>query len=402
EIEGIVPISRKRLLPLAVVLLVVGAVVWGFRPQPVEVDLAPIERGPLRVTVDEDGRTRVRERYVVAAPLAGRLRRVDLDAGDSVQRGSTVVAIIEPADPNPLDARARAETEARLRAAEASRKRAGAERERARAAHALAESDLRRARELSTSNVLSKQELDRTVERERAAAEESRAAAFAVDVATFEADQARAALLHGRGDQTPGGGFAIAAPVDGRVLRVLQESSRVVEAGTPLVEIGDPTDLEAEIDVLSSDAVRIQQGAPVLLEHWGGPRPLRGRVRIVEPGGFTKVSALGVEEQRVNVIVTIDEPVEERSSLGDGYRVEARIVVWEGDQVLKVPTGALFRRSDDWAVFTAAGGRARLRKIAIGERSSLEAEVRDGVAEGESVVLHPSDRVADGVTIAAR
>ncbi len=396
------PFSRKRLLPIAVALLVVGAVVWGFRPQPVEVDLAPIERGPLRVTVDEDGKTRVRERYVVAAPLAGRLRRVDLDAGDVVQRGSTVVAIIEPADPKPLDARARAETEARLRAAEASRDRAGADRERARAAHALAESDLRRARDLSKSEVLSKQELDRIVERERGAAEESRSASFAVDVAAFEAEQAKAALLHGRGDSQQGGGYEIAAPVDGRVLRVLQESSRVVEAGTPLVELGDPTDLEAEIDVLSSDAVRIQSGAPVLLEHWGGSRPLKGRVRVVEPGGFTKISALGVEEQRVNVIVTIDEPVDARPSLGDGYRVEARIVVWEGDGVLKVPTGALFRRSDDWAVFSVDDGRARLKRVAIGERSSLEAEVRDGIAEGESVVLHPSDRVADGVKIAAR
>jgi HlyD family secretion protein len=392
----------RRLGVPAVVLAVVAAIVWSFVPGPVEVDLGRVTRGALRVTVDEEGKTRVRERYVVSAPLGGRLRRIPLRAGDAVVAGETVLAVIDPTDPTLLDARAVAEAEARVRAARAARERAGPELARARAAHELAARQLERARKLFATKVLSRQELDEVESRERIAAEELKAARFAVEIAAFELDVAEAALVRTRPGGPDGAGLAIRSPIDGKVLRLFEESETVVAPGMHLLEIADPTDLEVEIDVLSSDAVRVNPGAAVLLEHWGGERPLAGRVRVVEPGGFTKVSALGVEEQRVNVIVDLLDPPAARPHLGDGYRVDARIIVWEGEDVLMVPSGALFRHGESWAAFAVRGGRARLATVEIGRQNASEAQVLRGLAEQDVVVLHPSDRIEDGVSIRAR
>jgi HlyD family secretion protein len=395
----------RRLLLLLAALVAAGALVYAFLPAPVEVDVAPVTRGPLQVTVDADGKTRIKERYVVAAPLAGRLLRVDLHPGDAVTAGKTPLASIEPADPALLDVRARAEAEARVRAAEAAQDRAEAERGRARQADELARHDRERARQLAASHSASREELERVEHRERMAAEELRSAEFALRIAAFELEQARAALLRTRPD-SPGEledwRLTVLAPIDGRVLRVFQESATVVSPGTRLLELGEPADLEAEIDVLSADAVKVRPGARVLLERWGGDRPLQGRVRVVEPAGYTKISALGVEEQRVWVIVGLTDPPEARAALGDAYRVEARIVTWEGDDVLKAPAGAVFRHGDGWAVFLVRGGRAGLRPVQVGQSNGLETEILAGLEAGDRVIVHPGDRVRDGVVIRPR
>lgn len=400
---GMRPVRKLVLVALAAAAGL--GLVYAFLPGRVEVETQQVVRGLMRVTVDEDGKTRIKERYIVSAPLAGRLLRIVLDPGDPVVAGNTLVASIEPADPSLLDVRARAEAEARVKAAEAARLRALASLEKARQAHGLSEHDYARARRLLATGGVSREEYDRTEHQERMAAEELRAAQFAVQVAEFEREQARAALLRTQ-PSAPGasdpGRFDIPSPIDGRVLQVFQESATVVTPGLRLLEVGDPADLEAVIDVLSDAAVKVRPGARVLLEHWGGARPLHGRVRLVEPAGFTKVSALGVEEQRVNVIVDFEDRPEERPTLGDAYRVVARIVVWEGADVLKVAEGALFRHAGGWAVYVLESGRARLRVVRTGQGNGLEAEVLEGLAAGDTVLVYPSDRVRDGTAVVSR
>jgi HlyD family secretion protein len=276
--------------------------------------------------------------------------------------------------------------------------------ERARSAYEFADKDLARFRRMLQNGSATPQEFDNAAQRERSAAEELKSAQFAQQVAEFELEQAQAALLRVR--PSPGDmatqRFEITAPIRGKVLRVFQESGIVVTPGTKLLELGDPTDLEVEIDVLSADAVKIRPGTKVFFEHWGGPAPLEARVRLVEPAGFTKISALGVEEQRVWVIADFVDPAEKRQTLGDAYRVEARIVIWEEDNVLKVPAGALFRNGTGWAVFLAGNGKAELRRVKVGQTNGLESQILDGLAAGDTVILHPSDKVKDGVAILAR
>ena len=397
--------TRRQGLWLLATLSVVGALAYAFAPRPVPVDLIRVRRGPLRVTVDEDGRTRIKERYVVAAPLGGQLRRITLHPGDRVTAGRTPVAVIEPAEPELLDPRARAQLEARVRGAEAQVQLADPRVERMRAAHELAQSDLARAATLAGEGALSRQEMDRAREAARATAEELRAAEYARQIAGFELEQARAALWRSTPEarrDDPAWELRVLAPIDGCVLRVFQEDATAVARAAPLVELGDPAELEAEIDVLSSDAVRIRPGARVSFEHWGGETPLEGRVRLVEPAGFLKISALGVEEQRVNVIADFVTPPAERRALGDAYRVEARIVVWEAEAVLKLPVGALFRSGGDWAVFVVRDGRARLTRVEVGYGNGREMEIRQGLVAGSEAVMHPSDKVADGVAVTVR
>lgn len=397
--------TLQRMLLLGVLFVLAAALVYAFLPRAVPVDVATVTRGPLQVTVNDDGRTRIRERYVVSAPLAGRLRRVELHAGDTVEHGKTLLATLEPTDPELLDPRARAQAEARVKAAETTRKHAEPLLERARTAGEFARTELDRAKNLFAEKTLSHQELDSAEQKERTAAEEFKAAQFSLQIADYELEQARAALLrtHPGGSASPDNWqFPIVSPIDGRVLRVFQESSGVVPAGARLLELGDPAELEVEIDVLSTDAVRIKRGTKVFLEHWGGDTPLLGRVRVVEPSGFLKISALGVEEQRVNVIVDFTDPPAKRSTLGDAFRVEARIVIWEGTDVLKLPVGALFREGDDWAVFVVERGRARLQRVRIRQRNDLEAELVEGVTAGATVIVHPSDRVLDGAAVQQR
>jgi HlyD family secretion protein len=395
-----------------VVTGVVGGLGYAFWPEPVEVDLAKVERGSLQVTVDEDGKTRIREKYVVSAPLIGRLLRINMEAGDPVTAGKTLLATIEPRDPELLDARTVAQAEARVKAAEASLKKMEPQLEEVRAAQAFAEAELARARKAASAISRSEMENAEFVYRQRS--EEFRSTRIQEEIARFELEQAQAALMRTRPreDEASAGGnasngdgswtFTIYSPIDGRVLRVLQESAAVVSAGTPLLELGDPKDLEAEVDVLSRDAVRIHPGARVLLEHWGGEKELQGRVRLVEPSGFTKISTLGVEEQRVNVIVDFVDPPEARATLGDGFRVEARIVIDEASDVLKIPTSALFRVGANSAVFRVVDDVVHEQIVRIGRQNGLEAEVLEGLAEGDQVVIHPSDQVEDGVKVRRR
>lgn len=397
-----------------------------FLPEPVEVDLAIVERGDVLVTVDEDGKTRIREKYVVSTPLAGRLLRINMDPGDPVEAGDTLLATIEPRDPELLDARAVAQAEARVSAAESSVKKTEPMLEQARIDLANAETQLRRLRESGRS--VTEAELDDGEARYQAASEELRSAKYAQEIAEFELQQARAALLRSRpredtgdkavnlpngeesndasstddGGSVAGWNHTIRSPISGRVLRVFQESSAVVTAGMSLLELGDPGDLEIEIDVLSSDAVKIRPGERVLLEHWGGDSVLNGRVRLVEPSGFTKISTLGVEEQRVNVIVDLTEPIDQRRSLGDGFRVEARIVVAEAKDVLRIPASALFRPETGWAVFRVVEGKAQQTAVQVGRQNGLEAEIVSGLIEGDQVIVHPSDQILNGVAVESR
>lgn len=395
---------RQTLLGSLAVIAVIAVLAWAFRPQPVPVDLVAAKQGPLVVTVDGEGKTRVKEEYVVSSPLPGRVLRIDAEAGDAIEAGTTVLATIEPTDPNFLDVRTRAEVEAEVKAAEAARALAEAELARAEADLGFARSDLERNRELASTGTVSQRALERAeleVATHAAAVASARAA---LEMRRHELATTKAKLIDpgAEGGRTPGCCVAVKAPIDGRVLRVLHESEGVVEAGAPLLEVGDVKALEMVVDLLSTDAVKVTEGAEVRIEDWGGGRTLEGRVRRVEPYGFTKISALGIEEQRVNVIIDFTGPPETWQPLGHGYRVEARIVTWRGDDILKLPLSALFRSGGDWAVFVEVGGNAELRPVKVGQRNGSHAQILEGVSAGERVVTHPSDRVIDGVALVVR
>lgn len=393
----------RRFLLLVVAGAIVAAIVMAFQPKPIGVDLADVSRGSLRVTIDEDGETRIKERYEVTSPLAGRMSRVDLKAGDPVEAGRTLLTLIEPVDPSLLDVRARTEAEKRVREAETLREQAQSNLKAAEVRYATARSDLARMQMAPVG--VSAQEMENAQSRERLAAEDVRSANVGIKVAEARVELTQAALLRTRprspGDPDPEH-LEIRAPVSGKIFRVFQESAAVVTPGHKILELGDPTDLECWIDALSADAVKILPGAKVSLEHWGGEKPLEGRVRLVQPSGFKKISALGVEEQRVWVVVDIVDPKESRHTLGDAFRVEARIVIWEEADVLKVPSSALFREGEGWAVYVATGTKAIRRSVQIGRNNGLEAQVLGGLDEGDRVVLHPSDKIYDGVMIAPR
>jgi HlyD family secretion protein len=377
----------RRWIPYLGAVALVSLIAAGLWPQPAPVEVLRVGRGELRSTVNEEGKTRIRHRYTVCAPVTGQLRRIPFKAGASVCAGETVVAVIDPIAPAPLDERSRA-------LAVAARDAAAANLERARAALAFARSELRRTERLHAEQTASTQELESAQWRETAAAREFTAAE--AELRHAEAQLVEFGTSPGAppsGGQTP---VEIRAPVSGRVLRVFEESSRVVTSSTPLVEIGDPADLEVVIEVLSRDGAMIRPGDEVILEQWGGREPLAARVRLVEPAAFLKISALGVEEQRVNVIADLLTPPEQRAGLGDQFRVEARIVTWKAPDALKVAAGALFRHGAGWAVFVVENGHARLRPVRIGPSSGLETQVLDGVQEGDAVILYPGDRIRDG------
>jgi HlyD family secretion protein len=386
----------KLLAGVAGVAAILAVALW---PEPIEVDLARASRGPLAVTIDEEGVTRVRERFVVSAPVAGRLQRIALEPGDPIRRNRTVLARLTPAPPALLDARTQAELAAGVDAARASVGQATAERERARAALARLQSSTARQRELAQSGVISRDELEAAEAGLRTAEEAVRAAEFTLNRAEYDLQIARARLQQ----SVPGSGtIEIVAPISGVVLKRVRESEAIVQAGDPLLEVGDPRQLEIVADLLSTDAVRVPPGARVLVEQWGGGHTLEGRVRRVEPSGFMKISALGVEEQRVNVIIDFVNEADASGALGDGFRVEVRIIVWEAPDVLKAPVGSLFRRGDDWAVFAVEDERARTRIVEIGRRSASEAEVIRGLDASQPIVLHPPDTLADGARIVER
>lgn len=394
---------RGRIGYLLLALAIAAGIGYGFMPRPVAVELVPAHRGHLAVTVDEEGKTRVRERYVVAAPVAGQARRIILKVGNAVAAGQ-MVALIDPAPAASLDPRTRAQAVARVDAAQAALKVAGENSRSAQAEAVLAQQELARAESLAKERFVSQAAVDQARARLQAGQATRQAAEYSVQVARHEVEAARTALLQATAlaKGAPAETMKVIAPVAGHVLAVPHESEGVVQPGQPLVEIGNPQALEVVVEVLSTAAVKIREGSTVLLDRWGGEQALEGRVRLVEPAGFTKVSALGVEEQRVRVIVDLTSPPEVWRSLGDGYRVEASFILWQGDDLLLVPTSALFRHQDGWATFLAKEGRARLTPVKIGQRNGLNAQVLDGLKAGDPVIAHPDDKIADGVRVKAR
>lgn len=391
-------VQWRRRIALALIAVVVGwGLFQGFRPQPVEVDTGTATRAPLRVTVEQEGRTRVIDRYVIAAPVNAFARRITLNVGDAIERGAAL-AELEPLRADMPDSRRRAEAQARIKAAESGVSAAVQRSDAAESSALLAEKELQRTRMLRASGHVSAAAEDRAASASERGTAEFNSARSAVSVARHELEAARTALEYaasGSADRV-----IVRSPVAGEVLKIAHQSEGAVSVGQPLMEIGDPHALEAEVEVLSADAVRIHPGTRVIFERWGGEGALEGLVRVVEPAGFTKISALGVEEQRVRVIVNFTSAAAQR--LGDGYRVEAGFILWEANDVLQIPASALFREGDGFAVFAVEQGRAVKRRVQIGQRSGLAAQVLSGITPGERVIVHPDDRVADGRRVVTR
>jgi HlyD family secretion protein len=394
---------RKWMIVIIITAGVLSAIVYGFMPKPVPVDLVKVSRGPLKVTVEEEGKTRVKDRFVLSAPVAGFMRRIKLDVGDRVQKGETL-AEIEPLKSNLLDPRSHATAEAAVSSAEAALK---VEEERVRAAEADAEytrRNLERIKKLYEGGYVAKDALEQAETGAKRAEANLLSAEAAVKVARFELDKARTMLRHSAAENTriQGKIITIQAPVNGNVLKIYRESEGVVQSGEPLIDIGDPRKLEVKVEVLSADAVRIKPGTSVLFERWGGNSTLLGKVRVVEPAGFTKISSLGVEEQRVLVIVDLTSSDENEQSLGDGYRLEASFIIWEGKEVSQVPASALFRKQEGWAVFVVKNNRALKREVKVGQRTGLAAEVLSGLIDGEEVISHPDNSIEEGTRVRPR
>lgn len=393
---------RRSLGKLLIAVLVVGTlllVAWVYRARPVTVEVARVTHATLRQTVEETGRTKARHSWLVSAPVGGRLHRITLEPGDPVEAGRTVLAILSPLEPPLLDERSRSAAGARVKAATAVLRKAEAGAARARTAQRLAQEELSRARQLAASQAITPQDLDRRRAEAASAAAELEGARAAVEMAAFEREAAVAQLAGARGMAGREDAHVVYAPADGQVLSVLIETEAHVAAGTKLLEIGTTRDLEVEVDVASSDAVRIKAGQRAVLARWGGDTPLSGQVRWVSPMAFTKVSALGVEEQRVEVRIALEEPPETWKGLGIGYAVDVSIIVEEIARALVLPREALIPGADSWSVLTLEGGRATRRLVEIRRQDATSAQVLQGLTEGERVILHPGARVAEGARV---
>lgn len=391
-------------------LALVALFVLALRPQTQLVDLSTLDRGPMQVLISEEARTRVRNPYLISAPISGRLLRVDIDPGDAVIGNETVVARLLPTPPTALDLRTREQAQALVSAAEAAIAVARADLTKARADQELADEQVKRVRTLRASNAISRSALDQAERESRAAAAATDVANAAIAMRTAELQSARVGLISFGETTQPSDSqrlndraIPIMAPVSGQVLRVLRESETPITAGDPILEVGNvATDLEILAELLSSDAVQVAVGDPVIISDWGRAGSLEGIVERVEPSGFTKFSALGVEEQRVNTLISFSGEAERRAGLGHGFRVTVGIVVWSAQDVLTVPTSALFRQGDQWAVFKAAAGVATAMPVRIGHNNGRQAEVLDGLAAGDSVVLYPAAELTDGQAVRQR
>lgn len=388
------PARRKWLVAIG---LAVGAILLFLllRPSPLSVESARVTIGPMRVTVDDDGETRAHDRFVVAAPIPGRLLRVELEEGDAVTENAEVARI----EPVPLSQQQREEVLARIEAAEALKRQADARLAHAREDYEQAKRDLARAEGLAKEGVVSNEVLEQARTAKTTSGEEFEAAKFSALAAASEIKVVRSGLVGMDASNSARRVISLRSPVAGHVLRVVEKSERVVPAGAPVLIIGDPNRIEVVTDVLTTDAVNVKPGAPVYLEGWGGDHPIRAKVRLIEPAGFTKISALGVEEKRVNVISDfVDSP----DGLSDGYRVDARIVTWEGQNVLKIPGSATFRVGETWSAFAIEGGRALQKAVQIGHRNQTEVEILQGLTAGQEVILHPSNELKDGIRVRAQ
>ncbi|MEW6262848.1 MAG: efflux RND transporter periplasmic adaptor subunit [Thermodesulfobacteriota bacterium] len=394
---------RSKLKILAFLAVVALAVAYGFMPRPVPVELEKAALKPMRVTIEEEGKTRIKDTFVVSAPVSGYMRRLELKVGDPVARDQALVEL-EPLRSTVLDPRTKAQAEARVKAAQAALNAAQEKAVAVRAEANYAEIKLERTRKLFSTGHVARDELDQAEAQARQIKATLQSAELAVQVSRFELEEARTVLKYQQAEkpENPSRPVSVQAPAAGLVLKIYRQSEGSVAAGEPLLEIGDPRHLEVKVDVLSDDAVRLKPGLPVLFDRWGGGEPLTGVVRRIEPIGFTKVSALGVEEQRVLVVADITSPPETWTRLGEGYRVLARFVLWEADKVLQIPSSALFRYNQGWAVFVHQNGRAVKKPVQIGHRSGLVTEIVSGLSSGAEVITHPDDAISDGGRVSAK
>jgi len=388
-------IAKKKLWLAGGAVLAVALLVWAFWPRPTEVEVGAISRGTFERSVQEDGKTRLRERYVVSTPLAGRVQRLTLKQGDAVERDA-VLATLWPVMPGLLDERTRQEQDQRIGALEAAARRASANVERARAALDQAVADLKRSETLAQQGFVSPTQNESGRLTVRLRQKELDSARLEEHAAQHELEQARIAIRTFSQGGTGQRSWAIKSPAAGKVLKLSQESEGVVQAGTPLLELGDPAHLEVVVDLLTEDAAQVRPGTPALLSNWGGPQLLQARVRLVEPAAYTKVSALGVEEQRVNVVLDITSPPEQWRTLGDGFKADVRIMVQTVPDALKVPVSALFPAGARAALYTVADGRARLREVEVLARNGREAWIKSELAPGTEVVLFPPSSLREG------
>ena len=387
---------------VVIAILTIGLLAWGFWPQPVPVETVAVTRAPLTVSIEEEGRTRVVDRYIIAAPVDGVAARVQFDVGDRVEQGQLLLGIM-PLESQVLDPRSRAQARAQVLAAESALRAAEEQATAAEAAQQLAASELKRLRPLKGKGLISHDAYDEAVTEDKTASAAKRAADFRVEVTRYELQAARSVLEYTAGNnREPAELVPVRSPISGRILRVAHEFEGPVRTGEPLLEVGDPAVLEIEVDVLSADAVKIKPGMKALFDRWGGEQPLKGTVRTVEPVGFTKISALGVEEQRVLIISDFTSPAERWQRLGDGYRVEAHFILWHEENVLQVPASSLFRYMQGWGLFVMDGKHAKRRPVVVGQRNGLVAQILEGVGEGQIVIDHPSDEVEDGRRVRAR
>jgi HlyD family secretion protein len=395
----------KRILGAIVLGLVIAGLIWFAWPRPIPVDLATVSKGPMEVTVDDEGKTRVRDIYTVSAPLAGAVLRVPGRVGDEVISNETVVAVMRPAIPGFHDVRSHEELQASLAAAEASVTQAEQEVHRIEAVLGTSRSDLQRAEALARTNTIPVKTLEKA--RADVITNEAALAGAKAQLEVRRSERASAAArlpepsADSAGSNDPACCVQIRAPVTGRILKISQESEAVVQAGTPLIDIGNPSDLEVVADLLSTDAVLVTAGASAQIDGWGGP-PIRGRVARVDPAGFVKISALGIEEQRVRTTIDFVDPPDAWSRLGHDYRVIVHIPIWSASEAITVPVAALFRKNENWAVFAVIHGRTHLTPVQIGQRNNRVAEVISGLSVGDQVVLHPSDRIQEGVSVSVR
>lgn len=394
----------RRIFWIVIALLVVTAIVVAVLPKPVPVEMGTVTKGLLVVTAEGEAKTRIKDRFVVSAPVSGQMPRFSLHPGDQVKLGQEIL-FVSPTDAPLLDARSKAQAEAQVKMARAAKAQANTRVGLAKTALEFEQTELGRMKQLFTTGGVAQAAVDAAELKSRSAQAELESAKFGERIAQFQLETAEASLLRftkGAGEEDQGARVAVRAPIDGTVLRVFQESAGPVVVGAPLVELGDRRAMEVVIELLSTDAVQIKPDALVQIDRWGGDHNLEGRVRLIEPSGYTKISALGIEEQRVNVIADFTGPVEQWSVLGDNFRVHARIVVWQKEDAVKIPISALFRQDKAWAVYTVENGKAKRKEIEIGRRNQTEAEIQKGLNEGETLIVHPSDLVKDGIQVAAR
>ena len=394
---------RKHPVITFTAVLIIALLIYGFWPQAILVEAVKASKAPMTITIEEEGRTRVIDRYLIAAPVSGVTCRVDLDVGDEVTQGQTLLTIT-PLDSEVLDPRSRAQAQARLAAAQSALQAASEQANAAAQASKLATLELNRYEPLLNKGTISRDQYDRALNDANTTAAQKRSADFRVDVARYELEAARAVLEHGSQIEKDESveRILVRSPINGRILKINRQCEGPVNIGEALLEVGDPTALEIEVDVLSADAVKILPGMPVRFERWGGAQPLKGIVRTVEPTGFTKTSALGVEEQRVLIISDLTSPAEQWQQLGDGYRVEANFIIWHEEDVLQIPASSLFRHNEQWAVYKIENDEARLQTVQIGKHNGLAAQVLQGLNIGDQLIDHPGNEVENHRNIKVR